>query len=380
MTRKILIVSYSHIQSDPRVMRQIHALRDHYSIETAGLSDSGIPSIPNHVIYTAPAFSILRKIKRLFLFLFRFYDAYYWDDGKKNLLKQFSAPPYDLVIANDIYTLPLAIQLARNPQKVYFDAHEYHPLEFEDLLFWKLFYAPYNRFLCRKYIPMTGAFSTVSESIAQKYEQFTGKKPLVITNATAYYDLLPTPVKPDAIRLVHHGGAIRSRKIERMIEVAALLDERFQVDLMLLSKDPAYLQFLKNKAGQNPRIRFIDPVPTHEIATFTNQYDLGLFLLPPTNLNYLNALPNKLFEFVQARLGIIISPNHEMARFVDHYTLGRISPDYTASSMARIINALSTEEIETFKQNSHRIARMESSENNTKKINEIITGLLQNSH
>ena len=58
----------------------------------------------------------------------------------------------------------------------------------------------------------------------------------------------------------------------------------------------------------------------HEIVDTIAEYDIGLFILSPINFNYYHALPNKLFEFIQARLAIAVSPSPEMARIVHRLT------------------------------------------------------------
>ncbi|MBS1634825.1 MAG: glycosyltransferase [Bacteroidetes bacterium] len=372
MQKKILILSYSHLKSDPRVMRQIEALRGLYTVETCGLSSSEADGIVHHAIYQIPPFSLFRKIKRVLFFYFRLYDLYYWDDMRKELAATFQKNDYTAIIANDIQTLPLALLISAGKENVYFDAHEYHPKEFEDNTSWRLFHKPYVSYLCKKYIPRAAAFSTVAEGIAKQYEKFIGKKPELITNATRFHPLNPNPVNPEHIKLIHHGAAIRSRKIECMIDMANLLDKRFSMDFMLVGNDREYTDILKQRAGKNPGIRFIEPVSSSDICPFTNAYDLGIFLLPPTNFNYLHALPNKLFEFLQARLGIVVSPNPEMAAFVNTSRLGIVSSDYTPEAMADAINKLTTAQITAFKQQAHAIAQQESAEANIRRIQAII--------
>ena len=47
-----------------------------------------------------------------------------------------------------------------------------------------------------------------------------------------------------------------------------------------------------------------------EVATIVrtiNQFDLGVYLLPPVNFNSAHALPNKFFEFIQARQEFLVA-------------------------------------------------------------------------
>ena len=90
------------------------------------------------------------------------------------------------------------------------------------------------------------------------------------------------------------------------------------------------MAFRKN-AEADPRIRILPPVKSDDVVYTINQYDIGVFLIPPVNFNYANTLPNKLFDFIQARLGIAIGPTPEMASIVDRYGNGR---DGTGFSMS----------------------------------------------
>jgi hypothetical protein len=166
----------------------------------------------------------------------------------------------------------------------------------------------------------------------------------------------PHPTAPDRIRLVHHGLASRSRQIERMIDLISLLDGRFTLDLMLVSSEAGYVDWLRQRAAGNPRIHFREPVPTNQIIASTREYDIGLFLLPPTNLNYRFALPNKFFEFVQARLAVAIGPSPEMARLVHEHQLGVVADDFEPATLAGRLNALDAPTLDRMKQASHRAA------------------------
>ncbi len=376
MNQKVLIICYCHLSSDPRVQRQIKALKDNFDLEVCGLSDSGNPSIPFHPIYDEPPFSITRKLKRIIQFITHKFDLYYWDSGKKSVVEALRKNNYAAIVANDIQTLPLALAIVDNHSRIYFDAHEYHPREFEDLLRWRLLNKPYIEFLCKKYIPQVSAFSTVSEAIAMEYHKYLGKKPFVITNGTDYQQLQPTLGSTKTIRIIHHTAAIRSRKIELMLQTMDLLDERFELDLILVGSDVNYIKELKKLAETKTNIRFLPPVPFKEICCFINTYDIGMFILPPTNFNYLNALPNKLFEFVQARLALAVSPNPEMASLVKKHDLGIVADDYTAVTMANALNKITKKEIMHYKMQSELHAKKLSAEENMKKINEIVSALI----
>ena len=103
---------------------------------------------------------------------------------------------------------------------------------------------------------------------------------------------------------------------------------------------------------------------------------MGIFLLPPVNFNYENTLPNKLFDFIQARLGVAIGPTPEMAEIVNNYKIGVVSENFTPQSLAEKLVTLTQADIETFKHNANRAAADLNAEVNAEKIKTMISGIL----
>jgi hypothetical protein len=106
-----------------------------------------------------------------------------------------------------------------------------------------------------------------------------------------------------------------------------------------------------------------------------NNFDLGIYILPPTSYNNAIALPNKIFEFVQAKLGIAIGPSPEMSRLVRCHDLGVIASNFTAESLAFEIRKLSKDDIFTYKKQSYVAAKHISAEHFSKLFLESISKL-----
>jgi glycosyltransferase involved in cell wall biosynthesis len=355
--QSILILSFSPIASDPRVMRQIRLLESRAALTVAGFApapDASIEFLP----LPAEASPLPRKAVRAVQLLFGWSDAYYWSRPEaEDAFEGLAGRRFDVVIANDIATLPLALRLA-DGSPVLIDAHEFSPREFEDRLWWRLLFGRYYDDLCRRYLARTAAMTTVCRGIADEYARSYGVAPVVIENAPSAQKLGPSPLDGRRVRMIHHGAAIRSRRLEAMIEVVDALDERFTLDFMLVPNEPAYLRELRERAAANPRIRFIAPVGMPEICQSLNRYDLGLFLLPPVNFNYRYALPNKFFEFVQARLAVAVGPSPEMARLVREHALGIVAPSFEPSELAAMLTAMTEDELTGYKLAAERAATM----------------------
>lgn len=351
----MLIISFSDITRDPRVMRQIGMLREKFRVHVLGYGNPA-QGIEGFFPVDPKGRSRLQKAAGVLLLGAGAFERFYWSDPRvASAQAALDGSKFDLIIANDIDALPLALGVAKGVPVVV-DAHEYAPREYEDLWLWRLLFQKYKIHLCRTYLQQSSGMLTVCGSIAREYSRNFGVSPRVITNAPVYHDLAPSPVDDGRIRIVHHGAAARSRHIEVMIEMFRYLDERFSMDLMLVSNDPEYMAELKRLAEPIERIRFRDPVPMAEIVDTTNAYDVGLFLLPPVNFNYAHALPNKFFEFVQARLAVAIGPSPEMVELVKCYDLGIVADSFRPEDLARKLNSLSKSEIEGFKRSSHQAA------------------------
>ena len=377
---KILIISISNLKTDPRVYRQINFLQkdSSYQITTAGLKDPEIENVDFFPIISQPkSFIGIRAIKAGMLKIKKF-EQYYWSSPViQNIYQKLSSQQFDLIIANDLNTLLLALRLAENSKaKVLLDAHEYEPRHFDDRWFFRFFFQEYWDYICRQYLPKVDAMITVCPGIAEEYSRNYGVKCDVLTNAPFYESLSPSKIDNNCIRMIYHGGINKSRKIENMILLMDLLDERFTLDFMLVADDKKYLNKLKKLASNQHKIKFRDPVPMPEISKTINDYDIGLFLLSPAAFNYRMALPNKLFEYIQGRLAVAIWPSPEMARILKEYNCGLVSDNFTIESMAKNLNNLSTEDIQRFKQNSHQAASTLCAETNRqillKKVQELI--------
>ncbi|HCV50928.1 MAG TPA: hypothetical protein DGP89_06235, partial [Saprospirales bacterium] len=114
----------------------------------------------------------------------------------------------------------------------------------------------------------------------------------------------------------------------------------------------------------------------NEIQQTINQYDIGLYLLFPTHLNNSCALPNKLFEFIQGRVAIVIGPTPAMAQLVEKYKLGTVSKNFTSTALKSAIEKLSSSDIDQCKQNTNIAALEINSEKNLFEIKKIVSSLI----
>jgi glycosyltransferase involved in cell wall biosynthesis len=267
---------------------------------------------------------------------------------------------YDLVIVNDHHLLPWVVKamplLAKG--NVVLDLHEVYSGNGTSLVY-KLLIARYDDWLLT-FIdsPVFTKHLTVAEGIADLYrDQYGIGRPGVIRNIAPFEKLEPSRVDPDNIVLVHHGYAAVERGIDIMLDAALLLDSRFTLVLMVLGDERSLAPLRSHPAISKGRAVFRDPVGVTEVARALNEYDLELIFFPPRFANNIYALPNKFFEAIQGRLGVVIGQSPEIVGFVRENGFGLIVDGWTGQDLANALNALTAEKITAMKHAANRAAK-----------------------
>lgn len=431
---RVLIISFSDLERDPRVNRQIHFVRDGYEVIAAGLADPKIdgvqyislvpdpppapapaspaegaiappptppePQVPRtrlqalvfHALRVRNIPRRLRRVARQRLEYWKHlrhqrekrvrFEARYWSaDVIQAARKRLGDLRADVIIANDPSAWPLAVEIADGARLI-FDAHEYSPREYDNSWRFRWYDQAYKTYLCKEYIPRCDQLLTVAEDIADYYQKDTGKRATVITNAPAFHaELAPRLYAGDTtrpIRLVHHGLAAPVRRLEHYLDMMALLDDHFELHFMLLPSDPAYYAKLQRRAQADRRIHFDTPVPMRDLPRHLNEhFDVGAFLIEPENFNHLHSLPNKFFEWVQGRLALAVGPSRELGDIVRKLEIGVIADDFSHRSLARRLNRTSRDEIDEYKRRSHAVARTLSADTNREILRGVVAKVLE---
>jgi hypothetical protein len=292
-------------------------------------------------------------------------------------LAEVPAGTWDAVVANEARAVPVALELARQAP-VWADLHEWAPQERTQVLTWRLLVAPWMRAICERLLPRCAVTTTVSGPIAERYRERYGVTPRVVRNAPALQDLTPSPTPDGPLRLVHSGVAVPGRNLEALVDAVGLLDGRATLDLFLLPGGDRgrYLAQVRQRAAAVPGVTFRDPVAPGDLPRAMNGYDVGVFSIPPINPNAAMALPNKFFDFVQARLAVAVGPSPSMAELVHRHGLGVVAADYSAQALADVLRPMTAEDVTRYKQASHAAARELSAEAEQPAIDAVLDALL----
>lgn len=406
--KRVGIISFSNIARDARVLRQVKALGGIYDLTVMGLGEKpsgfdekNIKWVNLEVTYRSPK-SRLERLKNLARIFAEFdrreimlrvysrtihlgrifpalYDSWYWESPLfSKAYKDVCANPCDAYLANDWNALPIASEAAaRHRARLVFDAHEYAPLEMEGLA-WRLANAPKIVHFLEKYGPKADAMITVGPMIAQKYKDVFGFNPQVIRNAP---EAVPVPrhdIDPERIGIIHHGGAVRVRRLEEMIEVVAMTQPRFHLNFMLTGTDSAYIDELKNLSAKIApgRVTFHDPVPPSKVVETISSFDLSLVLKKPTCFNEKYCLPNKFFDSIVAGLAVVSGPSPEMASIIREYVAGRVADSFSLIDVAKALDSLSTDDIRSMRAAASSAAGVLNADHEMRKLTDIFRKVL----
>lgn len=359
---RVLVLAYSHLAMDARVLRQVQTLSERYDVTSAAFGTSPIEACSHVELVNLPPYRYgwfgrlaytVAFVSRLFPVLTRFSPR---DRSAAELLNE---RPWDVIVANDVDTMPLALKLGAK-FGIVADLHEYASRQNEHSLWWRLLTAPYAQWLVRRVAAGANVVTTVSQGIADEYGREFGINAEVVTNASDYRELVPTK-SASPLRLVHSGAPAVQRRLETMIDAMRMTKSDLTLDFYLLEDGSTYLEELKQRAAGMINIRFNEPVEPGKLVEVLNQYDIGLSVFAPTTFNLAWCLPNKFFDYVQARLGVIIGPSPEMQRSVQEYGIGAVARDFSAEGLAEVFDNLRPDDVRRWKAASHQNARTLSS-------------------
>jgi glycosyltransferase involved in cell wall biosynthesis len=248
----------------------------------------------------------------------------------------------DIFLSNDLDTLlpNYLVSVIRNKPLVY-DSHEYFTgvPELQHRPAVRKVWEAIERFI----FPRLKFIYTVNRSIAKLYEEKYQRKVSVVRNVPVLVERPPANKKADGKKiLIYQGSGINiNRGVEELVLCMKYLDPE-QFELWVVGGGDVYedLQKLAARNGLNDRIRFRGKVPFKELAAITREADLGLTIDKPSNINYLFSLPNKVFDYLHARLPVLASRLPEISAIIEQYQVGWFidnhDPEHIASRISEI--------------------------------------------
>ena len=244
---------------------------------------------------------------------------------------------FDVLLSNDLDTLPANFLASKVKRKeLVYDSHEYFT-EVPELI---------NRPKVQKtwetiektMLPGIKHAYTVCDSIANVYKEKYGTDFKVIRNVP--FSSKNIQVEKNSSRknkIILYQGAVN---IGRGLEQAILAMHFIDKAKLVIAGDGDIkheLEKLVDTEKLENKVLFTGRLPIEKLAQLTPTADLGLSIEEDLGLNYRFALPNKLFDYIQARVPVLVSDLPEMTNIVNYYKIGEIcktlEPKYLAEKI-----------------------------------------------
>ncbi|MBX9801210.1 MAG: glycosyltransferase [Caulobacteraceae bacterium] len=134
---------------------------------------------------------------------------------------------------------------------------------------------------------------------------------------------------------------------------------------------------VREAASRSPHVKYQPAVPQDEIVAYTASADVGLCLVEAICLSYELSLPNKLFEYVQAGLPVLVgNPLPEMAGLVTRLGLG-MTTDLDIASMTAALNRMAEADSSPMKAAAAEAATQFIWENEEPRLAQVYAGLVE---
>ncbi|WP_099331807.1 hypothetical protein [Actinomyces minihominis] len=368
---KALLVSYTDIDRDPRVRREVNWLvEDGWTVDTLGLGNQKVPGAAHSYFLEPPRRWVTSRLGYLIAgavlprkVSFR---RQLLDRVPTAVIQRVKAGFYDLIVLNDQEFLPWltddrALGSALDVTQFHVDMHEKRNPRFRRDTVGARLAAPYYRWRYRQLAnPRIHSRTVVNQPIGALYAEELGIPDLTpIRNIPPFEDLTPVDRGDGKIKLLFHGMGGKLRGIQEIVEAMGTLPDRFEATFMLMPSPDQHL-WLKEMIEASPargRIEIVPPAPMTEIAKSINRYDMEIIYLPPSNMNLTYASPNKFYEALQGRLALAVRDDFIMAPLVREWGNGVVVPGHSGTQLADALRDLTVEEVQRMKLASNTVAQ-----------------------
>lgn len=264
----------------------------------------------------------------------------------------------DVIHVHDLPMLKVGIKLKRKLKKpLIYDMHEFYPEQ--DVFTSKQ--QKYLRHTEKKYIKFCDELITVNPMLGVEIKKTYGLEYInIIQNATIVddgfydnnYDLFREEfnLDKDTIIYLYQGWISEHRNLKILIEALPHIDRKITMIIMGYGEYKDELLRIAKTLNVEDKVLFVDSKSQEELLMYTSSADIGIipypFALDP-NTKY--ASPNKLYEFIAARLPILSNNLPFVKSVIEKEQFGSVLVLENELQLAEAINQISFDEIKFWK-------------------------------
>lgn len=252
-----------------------------------------------------------------------------------------------LVIAGDLFSLPPAIlnkqrhKRKPKPVRLIYDSKElYSDLpslkrKRSSFLFWDLVEKSSIRYVDHALTVNT----SIADILASKWDlPFT-----VVMNVPERSPSPPVGLSSDDVTLVFSGGLQPGRGLPNLVRLLTLLPQKYRLKIVGDGPLRAELSGLASSLKVDRRISFTGRVRNDKVVEELSGAHLGIYLMENAGLCHYLALPNKFFQFISARLPVIVPKFPEMEAIVRRYEIGEAVDTADISAAAEAVTRITAD-------------------------------------
>ncbi|WP_226063614.1 glycosyltransferase family 4 protein [Kaistella polysaccharea] len=307
---RVIVSVFNNLYTDQRVEKVCRTLSENgYTIELIGNNWGGLPPINRN--YTVTRLKLRSKILRFA------YLEFQWKLYKHLLQK---ADEKCILLSNDLDTLLPNYLIANKLQiPLVFDSHEI----FTEMPSVKgRFTQKIWRVLEKQILPKIRFMMTASESYADWFvKTYQIERPVVLQNFPLYIPSFQNSEVNHPQIILYQGVINPSRGLDKMIPAMKHISA---AELWIAGDGPKKIEYegLANGLGLQNKIRFLGKLLPEDLRKITHKADVGLSIEENNGLSYYYSLPNKISDYIQARVPIVVSDFPEMSKVVDTWQVG----------------------------------------------------------
>lgn len=245
-----------------------------------------------------------------------------------------------MLLSNDLDTLlPNFLISKLQRKKLIFDSHELFS-EVPELVNRKKVKVVWLT-LEKQLIPKLKNCYTVCQSIADHYYKNYNTKFNIVRNLPIKQEVITTNnlLNTNKKIIIYQGAINIGRGLELIINAMSYLDDY----LLLIVGSGDIISDLQHNVTQKKlknKVHFYGKTTPNELRKITPNAVLGISLEEDLGLNYRYALPNKIFDYIQAEVPILISDLPEMKKIVSQYNVGEVVNNRMPKLIAKQIETM----------------------------------------
>lgn len=297
-----------------------------------------------------------------------------------------------VVHCHDAITLPVGVAVKHKLKcLLVYDAHEIYEEVAQASPERAKTYRAIHRH-CQRYVD---GFVTINRSIADWYAEHYPQlpAPVLVKNATKLAGAIDydgrlhqaAGLARDRKVLLYQGGFSRKRGLEYLVESARYLTEGWALVMMGWGTLESHLRSMaevinaeRRSIGMPDAVVFIPPAPQRELVFWTAGGTVGVIPYEKIGLNHWFCTPNKLWEYPNAHLPVLVSPFPELGAPVREFGYGWLLPEeQDPKALGEMVIALTEEEIAQARANCAKFMQADNWQIYAEKLADLYRDLLE---